>query len=62
MTAAHVALRSDGKWLAIEGKEQPAYWCVVCMRPILSDHEGLYMHNQVPHPLNMLFDEEDNPQ
>lgn len=62
MPPAHVALRSDGKWLAIEGDNKPAYWCVVCLKPLMTDHQGLFMHDEIPHPTNMLFDEEDKPQ
>jgi hypothetical protein len=40
------------------------YRCVVC-GPILQLDEGgttLTLHNDIPHPLTMTFDEDDNPQ
>lgn len=62
MTTAHVALRSDGKWLAVAGDNKPVDWCVVCAKPLMTDLEGLYLHDPIEHPTNMLFDEEDRPQ
>lgn len=64
MTTAHVALRSDGQWLAIEAlaQHEAGYWCPVCCHLIEPDEEGVLMHADLAHPTNMLFDEEDRPQ
>lgn len=59
---AHVAMRSDGKWLAVAGDHKPVYWCVVCAKPLLTDLDGLYLHDPIEHPTNMIFDEEERPQ
>jgi len=40
---------------------QAGYWCVVCGR-FLPSIDGVITHDQVPHPDNMQFDDEDNPQ
>lgn len=37
------------------------YWCVVCGRH-LPDEGGVIVHDDVPHPENMAFDEEERPQ
>jgi hypothetical protein len=37
------------------------YWCVVCGRMLPSD-DGVIVHDDVPHPDTMTFDEEDRPQ
>lgn len=55
-------MRSDGKWLAVAGDNKPVYWCVVCAKPLLTDLDGLYLHDPIEHPTNMIFDEEDRPQ
>lgn len=64
MSAALVALRDDGTWLAIEAyPARQTYWCVACRRPILANHDSLYLHDEhVRHPINMLFNDEDLPQ
>lgn len=41
------------------------YWCVVCGRAIeAEEHENgnVYVHDDVPHPETMTFDEKDKPQ
>jgi hypothetical protein len=38
------------------------YWCVVCGRFLPADEGGVIVHDDVPHPDNMMFDEDDNPQ
>lgn len=62
--AAHVSLRDDGKWLAIgSGTPAQVYWCVCCCRPILANADGLFLHDDhIRHPINMLFNDEGNPQ
>ena len=37
------------------------YWCVVCGRYLPAD-DGLIVHDAVPHPEEMTFDDEENPQ
>lgn len=37
------------------------YWCIYCGRAIPSD-DGVFVHDDVPHPENMTFDEEERPQ
>ena len=37
------------------------YWCVVCGR-MLRVAYGVVVHDDVPHPEEMTFAEEDNPQ
>lgn len=38
------------------------YYCVVCGRLLLADDRGVIVHDDVPHPTDMTFDEEENPQ
>ncbi len=38
------------------------YYCVVCGRFLLVDDEGVIVHDDVPHPPEMTFDEEEKPQ
>lgn len=38
--------------------EMPGYWCVVCMRYIPEDENGLLVHDKVPHPPLMTFDDD----
>lgn len=38
------------------------YWCVVCGRYLPADEDGLIVHDNVPHPEEMTFDDEENPQ
>ena len=38
------------------------YYCVVCGRAIEPDGDGVYVHDDVPHPADMTFDEDENPQ
>ena len=37
------------------------YWCVVCGRH-LPEKDGAIVHDDVPHPESMTFDEEEKPQ
>lgn len=37
------------------------YWCVVCNKA-LPKIDGVIIHDDIPHPESMTFDEEDNPQ
>lgn len=38
------------------------YWCVVCGRYLHADEDGVIVHDNVPHPEDMTFDEEERPQ
>lgn len=38
------------------------YYCVVCGKYLEADEYGVIVHDDVPHPETMTFDEEDNPQ
>lgn len=38
--------------------EQAGYWCVVCGRFLRSD-EGVIVHDDIPHPIMMTFDEDE---
>ena len=37
------------------------YWCVICQR-LLPNDDGVIVHDALPHPDEMTFDEEDRPQ
>ncbi len=42
-----------------------AYWCVVCGRAIAPEQyhdENVYVHDDIPHPEDMTFDEQERPQ
>lgn len=41
--------------------DDKGYYCVVCQR-FLPEIDGLVVHDDVPHPYEMTFDEEENPQ
>ena len=38
------------------------YWCVVCGRYLPADDLGVIVHDDIPHPEDMTFDEDDRPQ
>jgi len=38
------------------------YWCVICGRPLPADEDGVIVHDNIPHPEDMTFNEEDKPQ
>lgn len=40
----------------------PGYWCVVCGRWLPADGFGVIVHDPLPHPAGMSFDEEARPQ
>lgn len=46
---------------AIRATTKRYYNCVVCMRQIEAIH-GVFSHDDVPHPPDMTFDEDRNPQ
>ena len=37
-------------------------WCVVCGRFLVADEDGIIVHDPVPHPDGMAFDDDENPQ
>ena len=42
--------------------DENGYWCVVCGRFLPADECGVVVHDDVPHPDNMTFDDEEHPQ
>ena len=38
------------------------YYCVYCMKMIMAIEPGLFVHDDVPHPADADFDDEDKPQ
>lgn len=47
--------------ITLTREEADGYYCIVCGR-FLSEEDGLIVHDDVPHPVDMTFDEEENPQ
>jgi hypothetical protein len=45
----------------IEAMKQ-GYYCVVCGRFLPADEHGVIVHDDIPHPPDMTFDEQENPQ
>lgn len=43
------------------GDDFKPYWCVIRQR-LLPNDDGVIVHDAVPHPDEMTFDEEDRPQ
>lgn len=45
--------------------ENESYWCVVCGREIIPEifeNGNVYVHDDIPHPETMTFDEDERPQ
>lgn len=38
------------------------YYCVVCGKFLDADDDGVIVHDDVPHPIDMTFDDEEKPQ
>ena len=38
------------------------YWCVICGRFLVRDEDGLIAHDDLPHPEDMVFNDDQNPQ
>ena len=55
MTRPEIIAATDG--LCADG-----YWCVACGRFLPADECGVIVHDNVPHPEDMTFDEEERPQ
>ena len=45
----------------MDGLCDDGYWCVVCGRFLEAEY-GVIVHDNVPHPKDMTFDDEDKPQ
>ncbi len=45
----------------IDIDEVDGYYCIVCGR-FLPSENGMIVHDDVPHPIDMTFDDEENPQ
>ena len=45
----------------LSDEEIAGYWCVICQR-LLPNDDGVVVHDDVPHPDEMTFDEEERPQ
>lgn len=43
-------------------RQEPGYWCVICQRFLEADEYGVIVHDNVPHPDDMTFDEDEKPQ
>ena len=41
--------------------DEEGYWCVICGRCLPVD-DGVIVHDNIPHPIDMFFDEQENPQ
>ena len=41
--------------------DDEGYWCVICGRFLPSD-DGVIVHDNIPHPEDMTFDDGDKPQ
>ncbi|MCB1909978.1 MAG: hypothetical protein KDH15_21665 [Rhodocyclaceae bacterium] len=50
--------------LRVEAAEvsPPGYWCVVCGRWLPADESGFIVHDAIPHPTAMQFDDDEHPQ
>jgi hypothetical protein len=42
--------------------DEDVYYCVVCGRGIERNEDGVFVHDDVPHPPDMTFDEEERLQ
>ena len=42
--------------------DQDGYWCVVCGKFLPANEYGVVVHDNIPHPPSMTFNEMDNPQ
>lgn len=38
------------------------YYCVICQRYLAADEYGVIVHDDIQHPENMTFDEDERPQ
>lgn len=61
-SAARVARPSEERAMLNDVLCADGYWCVVCGRQLPADEDGVIVHDDVPHPADMTFDEEEQPQ
>ena len=54
---AAVRRRDSGK-----GDNMTGYYCVVCGKFLPADEHGVIVHEDVPHPVDMDFGDEEKPQ
>lgn len=50
---------------ACADEDAAVYWCVICgpcLRDLISENQHLTVHNDVPHPQDLTYDEEEFPQ
>ena len=38
--------------------DMQGYWCVVCMRYVPLEEDGAMVHDDIPHPIHMTFDDD----
>ncbi len=47
--------------VVMDSDNKNSYWCVVCQREI-ENIDGVLTHDDIPHPDDMTFDEQEKPQ
>lgn len=45
-----------------EGDVMKGYYCVICGKFLPADEHGVIVHDDVPHPVDMDFGDEEKPQ
>jgi hypothetical protein len=45
-----------------KGNNMTGYYCVVCGKFLPADEHGVIVHDDVPHPVDMDFGDEEKPQ
>jgi|TARA_R110000823_G_scaffold271582_1_gene391027 hypothetical protein len=43
-------------------KMDKGYYCLICKKLLLADEFGVIVHDDIPHPPDMSFDEDKKPQ
>jgi len=46
----------------MKGNNMTGYYCVVCGKFLPEDEHGIIVHDDVPHPVDMDFGDEEKPQ
>ena len=46
----------------VNGMGDGGYWCVICGRFLPADDDGVIVHDDLPHPDGMDFDDNGHPQ
>jgi len=44
------------------GVNEDGYWCVICGKFLQATEDGVIVHDDLPHPITMSFNDEENPQ